>query len=150
MIKEDKIYVSACDLLIKELGRIRDKLIRKVAAQQEKHRESITKILEYKSEEEILEAYGWDLITQAQCDYELKQFRRGQAALDEEIKTKETSALTLIQHLIHDIEFGKSQAIFDALSPEEQIKELNRREAEEKARKKRVEEAKKGMDGVVL
>ncbi len=150
MTKEDKMYISACDLLIKEAGRIRDKLVRKVTAQQEKHRESITKILEYKSEEEILEAYGWGILNQTEYDDALKQYRLGEAALNEEIQTKETSALTLIRQFIQDLEFGKSQAIFDCLSPEEQIEELKRREAEEKARKKRAEEAKKEMEGVIL
>ncbi len=148
--KEEKNYISACDLLIKELGRIRNKLSRKVTVQQEKHKESINEILKYKSEEEILDAYGWGYITQAQYDYELKQFRLGEAALSEEIQTKETSALMLIQRFITDIEFGKAQAIFDAMSPEEQNEELKRGEAEEKARKKRAEEAKKEMEGVIL
>ena len=80
--------------------------------------------MQYHSESDIQEAYGWEFISEQQYERYLELFRQGRKALDEHSPTVTELALSILNRIFQDIDRDCSQCEFEALSPEEQLAEL--------------------------
>lgn len=84
--------------------------------------------MQYHSESDIQEAYGWEFISKQQYERYLELFRQGRKALDEHSPTVTELALSILNRIFQDIDRDCRQCEFEALSPEEQLAELKRAE----------------------
>ena len=74
---------DACALLIKELERACTKFQRRIDKENAARQADFDAAMEYHSENEIQDAYGWELITEAQYRAYMDLFHRGRQALEE-------------------------------------------------------------------
>ena len=82
--------------------------------------------MQYHSEAEIQDAYGWEFITEAQYHAYLDLFRRGREAIENHPPTISEMALAIMRKVIRDLESDKREYEFSALTPEQQVVELQR------------------------
>lgn len=122
------ISSQACNLLIKDLRRIRDKLERKVKKDKDKREAEFKTIISYRSVEDIRDAYGWDLITWEQCEQYIALYEQGEEILNKPFISKETAAVELLSRIISDLDKLGETCRFDALTPEQQADEIRRAE----------------------
>lgn len=123
---------DACALLIKELERACTKFQRRIDKETAARQADFDAAMEYHSENEIQDAYGWELITEAQYHAYMDLFHRGRQALEEHAPTVSELALSIARRVIYDLESDQREFAFSALTPEQQTAELLRAE---KARK---------------
>lgn len=115
---------KACKLLLKDLERIRAKLKRHIEKEAADRKAEFEAAMQYHSESDIQEAYGWEFISEQQYERYLELFRQGRKALDEHSPTVTELALSILNRIFQDIDRDCSQCEFEALSPEEQLAEL--------------------------
>lgn len=123
---------DAYALLIKELERVCTKFQRRIDKETAARQADFDAAMEYHSENEIQDAYGWELITEAQYHAYMDLFHRGRQALEEHAPTVSELALSIARRVIYDLESDQREFAFSALTPEQQTAELLRAE---KARK---------------
>lgn len=119
---------KACSLVLKDLERTSAKLRKRIAKEDAARQADFEAAMQYGSEVEILDAYGWDFITEAQYHTYLELFRQGKKAMEEHSPTISEMALSIVQKVICDLEMDKREYEFSALTPEQQIVELRRAE----------------------
>ena len=124
---------KACKLLLKDLERIRAKLKRHIEKEAADREAEFEAAMQYHSESDIQEAYGWDFISEQQYGRYLELFRQGRKALDEHSPTVTELALSILNRIFLDIDRDCRQCEFEALSPEEQLAELKRAEESRQA-----------------
>ena len=124
---------KACKLLLKDLERIRAKLKRHIEKEAADRETEFEAAMQYHSESDIQEAYGWEFISEQQYDRYLELFRQGRKALDEHSPTVTELALSILNRIFQDIDRDCRQCEFEALSPEEQLAELKRAEESRQA-----------------
>ena len=84
--------------------------------------------MQYHSEAKIQDAYGWEFITEAQYHAYLDLFRRGRKAIEDHPPTISEMAFSIVRKVIRDLEADKREYEFSALTPEQQVVELQRAE----------------------
>ena len=119
---------DACALLIKELERACTKFQRRIDKENAARQADFDAAMEYHSENEIQDAYGWEFITEAQYHAYLDLFRRGREAIENHPPTISEMALAIMRKVIRDLESDKREYEFSALTPEQQVVELQRAE----------------------
>ena len=124
---------KACKLLLKDLERIRAKLKRHIEKEAADREAEFEAAMQYHSESDIQEAYGWEFISEQQYERYLELFRQGRKALDEHSPTVTELALSIPNRIFQDIDRDCRQCEFEALSPEEQLAELKRAEESRQA-----------------
>ena len=124
---------KACKLLLKDLERIRAKLRRHIEKEAADREAEFEEAMQYHSESDIQEAYGWEFISEQQYEHYLELFRQGRRALDEHSPTVTELALSILNRIFQDIDRDCRQCEFEALSPEEQLAELKRAEESRQA-----------------
>lgn len=124
---------KACKLLLKDLERIRAKLRRHIEKEAADREAEFEAAMQYHSESDIQEAYGWEFISERQYERYLELFRQGRKALDEHSPTVTELALSILNRIFQDIDRDCRQCEFEALSPEEQLAELKRAEESRQA-----------------
>ena len=124
---------KACKLLLKDLERIRAKLRRHIEKEAADREAEFEAAMQYHSESDIQEAYGWEFISEQQYERYLELFRQGRKALDEHSPTVTELALSILNRIFLDIDRDCRQCEFEALSPEEQLAELKRAEESRQA-----------------
>ena len=124
---------KAYKLLLKDLERIRTKLRRHIEKEAADREAEFEAAMQYHSESDIQEAYGWEFISEQQYEHYLELFRQGRRALDEHSPTVTELALSILNRIFQDIDRDCSQCEFEALSPEEQLAELKRAEESRQA-----------------
>lgn len=137
------LEAKACDKVCKELRRIVDKLQRAVDREKAIRQKEFETVMQYASEDELHEDYGWDIITQQQYNCYLDMFREGEAALENAPPTVTETALKIARRILKDIDLESREWRFEALTPAEQQAELERAEASQKAWKAKIAEIKK-------
>lgn len=137
------LEAKACEKVTKELHRIAEKFHRAVDKETSARQSEFETVMQYTSEVQIQDAYGWDFITEAQYDRYLTLFRDGQAALEQHTPTKTELALSILRRMIADIETERQEWEFSALSPQEQAKERERMEKANREWKEKIAEIKK-------
>lgn len=68
---------KACTLLLKDLERIRAKLRRHIEKEAADREAEFEAAMQYHSESDIQEAYGWEFISEQQYERYLELFRQG-------------------------------------------------------------------------
>ena len=76
------LEADACKKVEAELRRIADKYQRKIDREQAAREAEFEAAMQYRSEHEILDAYGWEIITEKQYEMYLDIFHRGRDALE--------------------------------------------------------------------
>ena len=134
---------AACTKVTKELRRIEVKFARAVDREIAARKSEFEKVMQYGSEREIQDDYGWGFITEAQYDRYRILYQQGQAALGYLPPTKNELALRLVRSVIADIEADRRELEFSALSPEDQRRELARAEQAQKVWKDMIADIKR-------
>lgn len=124
---------KACKLLLKDLERIRAKLRRRIEKEAADREAEFEAAMQYHSENDIQEAYGWEFISEQQYERYLELFRQGRKAIDEHSPTVTELALSILNRIFQDIDRDCRQCEFEALSPDEQLAELKRAEESRQA-----------------
>lgn len=119
---------EACSLILKDLERISAKLQRRIDKEAAARQADFEAAMQYQSEAEIQDAYGWEFITEAQYHAYLDLFRRGREAIENHPPTISEMALSIVRKVIRDLESDKREYEFSALTPEQQVVELQRAE----------------------
>lgn len=134
---------KACEKVVKELHRIAEKYQRAVDKEAAQRQSEFENAMEYTSERQIQDDYGWDIITEAQYERYIDLFRHGKEVLETLPPSVAQISLNIVRHMINDIEQDRQEWEFSALSPQEKAAELERRENANLEWKKRIEEIKK-------
>lgn len=134
------LEADACKKVEAELKRVADKYQRKIDREHAARKAEFEAVMEYRSETEILDAYGWEFITEQQYDRYLDIFRRGQEALDDHLPTVNELTHKILLRILSDIAAEQREWRFSALTPAQQRAEIQRamqakREWQEKMKK---------------
>jgi hypothetical protein len=123
------LEAKACKKVLKDLERIREKYRRGVEREQARRKAEFETVMEFTSEREIQEAYGWELINERQYDRYLQLFREGEAALENHAPTCVEIAHGILCRMTASVEMDIREWEFAALTPEQQCEK--RKQAEE-------------------
>lgn len=134
---------KACEKVTRELCRIADKFQRAVDKEASARQSELETAMQYTSEQQIQDEYGWGFFSEAQYDRYLVLFREGQTALEKHTPTKTELALSILRRMIADIEADRREWEFSALSPQEQAAERKRIEEANREWKERIAEIKR-------
>lgn len=115
---------KACEKIEKDLRRIIEKYQRAVNREGEARKKDLEAALQYRSEREIQDDYGYDIITEEQYALYLAIFREGESAAENHEKTVNEIALAIAQRILKDIYEDRKEWEFCALSPQEQTKAM--------------------------
>lgn len=137
---------AACKKVVRELLRVADKLQRKVEREQKARQSELETVMEYASEMEIQDAYGYGSLTEEQYRRYLDLFHTGQDALDNHAPTVTEVSLRITRRILSDIHAEQQEWSFAALTPEEQQAEMERAEQSAQSWKKRIAEIKQRRD----
>ena len=132
---------DACALLIKELERACTKFQRRIDKENAARQADFDAAMEYHSENEIQDAYGWELITEAQYRAYMDLFHRGRQALEEHAP--------IARRVIYDLESDQREFAYSALTPEQQTAELLRAEKTRKEWKEHIARLKEQQGQIV-
>ena len=134
---------AACKLIIKELDRAAGKFQRRVEKEHADREAEFERVMQYKSEDEIQDDFGWDLITKSQYETFLDMFRSGRQALEAQPPSVAELALRIIQRIKRDIDADRRSWEFSALTPEQQRAEEARAVQSRKLWKEKLAELKR-------
>lgn len=140
------LEADACAQVIRELERLEAKYKRQIDREMGKRRKELESAMEYRSVDEIHEAFGYEMITEEQYQRYTKLFEQGEAALEDHVPTKAERVHQILLSVRSDILREQQEWEFSALSPEEQVKELKRRDEVAAAWKKKLKELKAQMN----
>lgn len=134
---------AACTKVLGDLRRIEAKYARTVEKEGAVRQAEFEKVMQYHSEREIQDDFGWGFITEAQYDRYRLLFQQGQAAMEQLPPTKSELALRLVRRIMADIDADRLEWEFSALSPEDQQAERARAEREQNEWKRKIAELKR-------
>jgi len=140
---------EACSLILKDLERISAKLQRRIDKEAAARQADFEAAMQYHSEAEIQDAYGWELITEAQYHAYMDLFHRGRQALEEHAPTVSELALSIARRVIYDLESDQREFAFSALTPEQRTAELLRAEKARKEWKEHIARLKEQQGQIV-
>lgn len=133
------LEADACALIIKELERTAQKLRRRIDKEAATRLADFEAAMQYQSEHELLDDYGWGYLSEKQYSAYLDLFRNGKEALENHSKTVSELALSIVHRIVRDLDSDRHEYEFSALTPEEQIAELQRAEQARKGWKQYIE-----------
>lgn len=133
----------ACKKILKDLERLKEKYKRRVDQEQAKRQAEFETVMNFHSEWEIQEVYGWELITEKQYDRYLTLFREGEAALENHEPTCLELAHGILCRMAAGVERDIREWEFSALMPEQQEVERKRAKESRLAWKRRIAGIKK-------
>ena len=136
------LEAKACALVCKELQRLCDKFQRAVDKEAATRQSEFEAVLQYTSELQIQDDYGWEFITEKQYDRYIDLFRHGQAALENAPPTPKALAFRILCRIMADIEENRREWEFSALTPEQQIAERERAKRSQREWKEKIAEIK--------
>lgn len=137
------LEAKACKKVCKELRRIAEKLQRAVARERAARQAEFETAVQYQTEDDIQEAYGWGVLSEAQYKRYMDIFRDGQAALENAPATMTETSLKITLRILSDIAAEQCEWEFSALTPAEQQAEIKRAEASQLAWKQKLAELKR-------
>ena len=140
------LEAKACEVVCKELRRIADKFQRAVQKEAADRQSEIETTMQYDSERQIQDDYGWGFITEKQYERYMDLFRYGQEALEKAPPTPKALALRILHRILADIEEDRREWEFSALTPEQQIAERERAERSQREWKEKIAEIKRRRD----
>lgn len=137
------LEAKACAKVIKELQRIAAKLEKAVSKEAAIREAEFQAVMQYTSEQQIQDDYGWECITEAQYERYLDLFREGKAAMEHHEFTVNEAALAVTRRIVADIDEDRREWEFSALTPEQQLAEKERAERSQRAWKEKIAEIKR-------
>ena len=111
------LEADACKKVEAELRRIADKYQRKIDREQAAREAEFEAAMQYRSENELLDAYGWEIITEKQYEIYLDLFRCGREALENHAPTVNEVAHRILLSILSDIAAEQREWRFSALTP---------------------------------
>jgi len=126
------LEADACKKVVAELRRIAEKYQRKIDREQAARKAELEAAMEYRSERDIQDAYGWEFITEKQYDLYLDIFRRGKEAMETHLPTVNELAHKILLRILSDIAAEQQEWRFSALTPAQQRAEIQRAEQAKK------------------
>lgn len=123
------LEAKACKKVLKDLERIREKYKRGMEREQAQRQAEFETVMGFISEQDIQDAYGWELINEKQYDRYLKLFREGEAALESHAPTCVEIAYDILCRMTASVEMDIREWEFAALTPEQKCEK--RKQAEE-------------------
>lgn len=120
------LEADACKKVEAELRRIADKYQRKINREQAEREAEFEAAMQYRSEHELLDAYGWEFITEKQYELYLDIFRQGRAALENHTPTVNELTHRILLRILADIAAEQREWRFSALTPAQQAAEIER------------------------
>ena len=139
------LEAEGCGEAIKELERLNAKFQRKADRETEAREKELEAALGYRSEAEIQEAYGWEIITEKQYERYIDLFHRGRDALENHAPTRTEVTLKILQRICKELMLERQEWEFSALTPEQQAAELTRREQAKQAWKEYIQQIKDNL-----
>lgn len=137
------LEAAACKMILKDLERLCEKYKRRIDREQAARQAEFETVMEYRSEEDIQDAYGWEFITERQYGRYLALFREGQAALEHHDPTKAEIAYGILCRMAGNVQRDIREWEFSALTPEQQRVERERAEKRQANWKQMIAEIKK-------
>jgi len=138
-----KLDAEGRRLLVKKLERVEKTLEATVEREKSKRAARAADLSEYKTEAEIQDAYGYDLITDDERRQLLEQLETGEKYV-KDTETKASVALTLLRGFIGKLSREAASLEFELLPPEEQAKRLKASEEfRERVQKRRNQKGEK-------
>ena len=106
---------AACTKVLEDLRRIEAKYARTVEKEGAVRQAEFEKVMQYHSERELQDDFGWGFITEAQYDRYRLLFQQGQAAMEQLPPTKSELALRLVRRIMADIDADRREGEFSAV-----------------------------------
>ena len=122
------LEADACKKVEAELRRLADKYQRKIDRERAARETEFEAAMQYRSENDLLDAYGWEVITEKQYEIYLDIFRRGRDALENHAPTVNETAHRILLRILSDIAAEQREWRFSALTPAQQAAEIERAE----------------------
>lgn len=139
------LEADACKKVEAELRRIADKYRRKIDREQATREAEFEAAMQYHSEHEILDAYGWEFITEKQYEIYLDIFRRGRDALENHAPTVNEAVHRILLRILSDIAAEQREWRFSALTPAQQADEIERAEKAKKEWRERLQKIREDL-----
>ncbi len=136
---------KACKKIHKEIERLIAKFQRAVDKEKAVRRAEFEAVMEYRSERDIQDAYGWEFITEEQYDRYIEIFRSGMSALENTPPTVNELVVSILTRINVGIYQDQKEWEFSALTPAEQEAERKRAAESQKAWKKQIAEIKQRL-----
>lgn len=126
-IKATKLEISAREELLRRLAAPMKRLEEADAKEQQKRRERVDSLSEYKTTRDVQDAYGYDMITEDEYRTLMDFFENGQEYIDDTV-TPVNIAMRLLREYMHRISVEMGSLKFDLLPCEEQIRRIDESE----------------------
>lgn len=140
------LEADACKKVVAELRRIADKYQRKIDREQAARETEFEAAMQYRSENELLDAYGWEFITEKQYELYLDLFRRGREALENHAPTVNEAAHRILLRILSDIDAEQREWRFSALTPAQQTAEIERAEKAKQEWREKLQKIREDLD----
>ena len=140
---------DACKKVCKEIDRLIDKYNKVVEREKDARKAELETVMQYRSEREIQDDYGYDCITEAQYDRYIQIFRAGQEALENAPMTVNELVVSILNRISGDIYRDQKEWEFSALTPEQQVAERKCAAESHKAWKSKIAEIKARLSGAL-
>lgn len=129
--------------MLEDLRRIEAKYARTVEKECSVRQAEFEKVMQYHSERELQDDFGWGFITEAQYDRYRLLFQQGQAAMERCRRQRANWLCAWCACIMADIDADRREWEFSALSPEDQQAERARAEQSQKEWKRKIAELKR-------
>ena len=140
------LEADACKKVEAELRRLADKYQRKIDRERAARETEFEAAMQYRSENDLLDAYGWEVITEKQYEIYLDIFRRGRDALENHAPTVNEAAHRILLRILSDIAAEQREWSFSALTPAQQAAEIERAEKAKKEWRERLQKIRENLD----
>lgn len=126
--------------LLKRLVYPETQLERAVAKEKAQREQRIQELSRYNSEYEILEAYGWEMITEEEKDNLIDTFRKGEQYILE-TRTTTDAALKMLREFLSKLRYEYDSFSFECLPVKEQKRIIKTNAERKKRRAEKMREA---------
>lgn len=140
------LEADACKKVEAELRRLADKYQRKIDRERAARETEFEAAMQYRSENELLDAYGWEVITEKQYELYLDLFRRGRDALENHAPTVNEAAHRILLRILSDIAAEQREWRFSALTPAQQAAEIERAEKAKQEWREKLRKIREDLD----
>lgn len=140
------LEADACKKVEAELRRIADKYQRRIGREQAARETEFEAAMQYRSENELLDAYGWEVITEKQYELYLDVLRRGCDALENHAPTVNELVRQILLRMLSDLAAEQMEWRFSALTPAQQAAEVQRAEKAKQEWRERLRKIREDLD----
>ena len=140
------LEADACKKVEAELRRLADKYQRKIDRERAARETELEAAMQYRTENELLDAYGREAITEKQYENYLDISRRGRDPLENHAPTVNEAVHRILLRILSDIAAEQREWRFSALTPAQQAAEIERAEKAKKEWRERLQKIRENLD----